>query len=324
MKAVLCKAFGGPETLVVEEIEEPSPGPGEVVIDVHAAALNFFDTLVIRNKYQYKPPMPFSPSAEVAGTVASLGPGVDEFEVGDRVLALVRWNGCRERTVSPVSAVVRIPDSVSDVIASGVSVTYGTAIHGLKDRANLQPGEVLVVLGASGGAGLAAVEIGALMGAHVIAVASSPDKLDLCLEHGASAGIDYDEADLKDSIKSLSDGRGADVVYDCVGGDLTEPTLRATAWEGRYLVVGFAAGNIPRPPLNLVLLKGCSMVGVFWGAWAERHPELQRANIEQVLAWCAGGSLTPHIHGTFPLERTDEALALIDRRQATGKVVICP
>ncbi len=324
MKAVLCKTFGSPETLVIEDIPEPEPDPGEVVLQVRAAALNFLDTLMIRNRYQYKPPMPFSPGVEVAGQVIRIGQGVEGFSEGDRVLAYVGWNGCREQTVVEAAKLIPIPDDVSDETAAGVTVTYGTAMHGLKDRGRLKSGETLAVLGASGGAGLAAVEIGSLMDARVIAVASSEEKLALCLAHGAKEGIDYRKDDLKEKLKELTNDNGVDVIYDCVGGPHAEAALRATAWEGRFLVIGFAAGEIPKIPLNLLLLKGCEMVGVFWGAFTERYPERHRENIEQVLQWCATGALKPHIHGTYSLEDTSEALTLLDTRQAKGKIVICP
>lgn len=324
MQAALCRQFGGPETITIEDIDPPEPGPGEVVVRVGAAALNFFDTLIIRDKYQFKPPMPFSPGAEIAGTIESVGPDVADFAPGERVHAYIQWNGCRELTLAKAADLVRVPDGVADEVAAGLTVTYGTAIHGLKDRGRLESGQSVAVLGASGGAGLAAIEIAKLMGAHVIAAASSPEKLAICEAHGADAVIDYASEDLKTRLKELTDGRGADVVYDCVGGPYTEPALRSTGWGGRFLVVGFAAGEIAKPPLNLVLLKGCEIVGVFWGAFAERHPEQNRANIEQVVAWCEAGALKPHIHGAFPLAQTSEALEVIDTRQAKGKVIVCP
>ncbi len=310
--------------MVVEEIAEPEAGPGEVLIDVTAASLNFFDTLALRNKYQYKPDLPFSPGGEIAGTVSRIGAGVSGVAVGDRVVASTRFNGCREKVVVPVSEVSPIPDGVSDVVASGVRITYGTAMHGLKDRGQVKPGETVVVTGASGGAGLAALELAKIMGARVIACASSPDKLAICTAHGADAGIDYSREDLKARLRELTDGAGPDVIYDCVGGEYAEPAFRAIAWEGRYLVVGFAAGEIPKLPLNLTLLKGASLIGVFWGAWTDRHPAENKANIEQVLAWCADGSLEPRIHGTYPLDDIVEALQVIDKRQAVGKVVVVP
>ena len=324
MKAALCQAFGGPDAVTMQDIAEPEPGPGEVVIDVHAAALNFFDTLAIRDKYQFKPPMPFSPGGEVAGRVRTLGAGVENFRTGDRVMAFIQWNGCRERVAVSADALIPIPDNVSDDVASGLTITYGTAIHGLCDRGGLQPGNTVAVLGASGGAGLAAVEVAAALGARVIAAASSPEKLAIAEAHGATASIDYAKEDLKTQLRALTDGAGADIVYDCVGGPHAEPALRSTAWGGRFLVVGFAAGDIPKIPLNIVLLKSCDVVGVFWSAFAERWPEKNRANIERAMGWCAEGKLRPRIHGTYALAQTAEALKVIDERKAVGKVIVHP
>ncbi len=322
MKAVLCKTLDGPDGLVLEDIAEPSAGPGEVVIKVKAAALNFFDTLVTRGKYQKKPPLPFSPSGEVAGIVDTLGADVIGLEKGQRVAAYVAWGGAREKVVVPAEAVIPIPDNVSDEIASGVSVTYGTAIHGLKDRGRVCANEWVAVLGASGGAGLAAVEIAKLLGARVIAVASSADKLEICRKHGADVLINYSEGDLKDALKAATDGNGVDVVYDCVGGDFAEPAVRALAWGGRFLVIGFAAGGIPKLPLNLLLLKGADAIGVFWGESVRRDPQGHRDNMTAVLDWVSQGKLVPHIHATYPLSETAEAIRVLDRREAVGKVVL--
>lgn len=322
MKAALCKSLDGPAGLVIEDIAAPQPGPGEVLIAVKAAALNFFDTLITRGKYQSKPDLPFSPSAEVAGVVEALGSGVTGVRAGERVAAYVGWGGAREKVVANADAVVPIPDGVSDAVASGISVTYGTAIHGLKDRGHLKAGETVAVLGAAGGAGLAAVEIAKLMGARVIAVASSAEKLAICREHGADEAVNYASADLKDGLRALTGGRGVDVVYDCVGGDSSEAALRAMAWQGRFLVVGFASGDIPKIPLNLLLLKGCDAIGVFWGEAVKRDPAANRANMRQVLDWIAQGKLAPHIHGTYPLADIRTALGVIDRREAVGKVVL--
>jgi NADPH:quinone reductase len=322
MKAALCKSLDGPAGLVVEEIAVPQPGSGEVLIAVKAAALNFFDTLITRGKYQARPELPFSPSAEVACVVEALGPGVSGVKVGDRVMAYLGWGGARERVIAKAEALVAIPAGVSDEVAAGVSVTYGTAIHGLKDRAHLRGGETVAVLGAAGGAGLAAVEIAKLMGARVIAVASSPEKLAVTREHGADEAVNYGSADLKEGLRALTGGRGVDVVYDCVGGDSSEAALRATAWQGRFLVVGFASGDIPKVPLNLLLLKGCEAIGVFWGEAVKRDPGRHRANMRQVLDWVAAGRLNPRIHGTYPLSEIREAIAVLDRREAVGKVVL--
>lgn len=321
MKAALCKRLDGPEALVIEEIADPVPGPGEVIVRVRAAALNFFDTLITRGKYQTKPDLPFSPSGEIAGVVEALGPGVAGISVGDRVAAAVGYGGAREKIAIPAASLIPIPSNVSDEVASGVSVTFGTAIHGLKDRGHVAPGETVAVLGASGGAGQAAVEIAKLMGARVIAAASG-DKVDICRALGADKVIDYDAVDLKQTLKELTDNRGVDVVYDCVGGKYAEPAVRALAWEGRFLVVGFAAGDIPKLPLNLLMLKGADAVGVFWGEAVRRHPERHRDNMIEVLRWVSEGKLAPRIHGTYPLEEIREAIGVLDRREATGKVVV--
>ena len=322
MKAALCKSLDGPEGVAVEDIAEPVAGPGEVLIKVRAAALNFFDTLITRGKYQTKPELPFSPSGEIAGVVESIGPGVSGLKPGDRVAAYVGFGGAREKVAVPAAAVVPIPAGVGDDIASGISITYGTAIHGLKDRGEVKPGETVAVLGASGGAGLAAIEIAKLMGARVIAAASSDDKLAICKAHGADEAVNYDGADLKQELRRLTDGKGVDVIYDCVGAQYAEPAIRALAWQGRFLVVGFAAGEIPKIPLNLFLLKGASAIGVFWGESVKRDALGHRANMVQVLDWIAAGKLKPRIHATYQLADIVEAIRVLDRREATGKVVL--
>jgi NADPH2:quinone reductase len=324
MRVAQFNEFGGPQALHVENVAEPSPGPDEILIKVTAVGLNFFDTLVLRDKYQVSPPLPFSPGAEVAGSIEALGDGVDDLEVGQRVVAYIGGNGCRERLVTKASNAIPIPDGVSDDVAAGLVITYGTALHGLKDRANLKPEEDVAVLGAAGGAGIAAVEIAKIMNARVIAVASSKEKLAFAKAHGADEGVNYSEADLKRKLKELTLPKGVDVLYDCVGGSAAEPSLRAMAWEGRYLVLGFASGEIPRIALNLVLLKGCSVVGVFWTSFVERYPEQHRANTALLLEWCRTGKITPHIYATFPLEETAKALMLIEGRKVTGKVIINP
>jgi NADPH2:quinone reductase len=321
MKAALCKSLDGPGAVVVEEMADPVAGPGDAVVRVHAAALNFFDTLITRGKYQTKPELPFSPSGEVAGVVESLGPGVTGFSVGDRVAVAVGYGGAREKVAVAANTLIPVPANVSDVVASAVSVTFGTAIHGLKDRGRVKPGETVAVLGASGGAGQAAVEIAKLLGARVIAAAQG-DKLDICKAAGADEVIDYDAVDLKQALKDLTNGRGVDVVYDCVGGKYAEPAVRALAWEGRFLVVGFAAGDIPKLPLNLLMLKGADAIGVFWGEAVRRDPARHRANMIEVLDWIAQGKLAVRIHATYPLAEIREAIGVLDRREATGKVVL--
>lgn len=322
MKAALCKSLDGPDGVSIEEIAEPQAGPGEVVVRVRAAALNFFDTLITRGKYQTKPDLPFSPGGEIAGVVESLGAGVAGIAVGDRVAASLTFGGAREKVVLLATSLIPIPDNVSDAVASGVSVTFGTAIHGLKDRGHVKPGETVAVLGASGGAGQAAIEIAKLMGARVIAGASSDDKVALCKELGADEGVNYDAVNLKDALKDLTGGRGVDVVYDCVGGVYAEPAVRALAWEGRFLVVGFAAGDIPKIALNLLMLKGASAIGVFWGEAVRRDPAAHRANMIEVLDWVAAERLAPRIHATYPLAEIREAIGVLDRREAVGKVVL--
>jgi NADPH2:quinone reductase len=324
MRVAQLNEFGGPEALRLEEVAQPSPGPGEVLIKVTAVGLNFFDTLLLRNKYQVTPPLPFSPGAEIAGTIKEVGGDVTEVGIGQWVVAFIGGNGCREKVVTKASNVVPIPDGVSDEVAVGIPITYGTALHGLKDRAALKPGETLAVLGATGGAGLAAIEIGKLMGARIIAAASSGDKLAFAREHGADEGINYETEDLKTRLKELTAPKGVDVLYDIVGGDHAEPSLRAMAWEGRYLVLGFASGTIPCIPLNLVLLKGCSLVGVFWTSFVQRNPERHRANMVLLLDWCKEGRIVPHIHASFALAETAKALSLIEDRKVTGKVIVNP
>lgn len=322
MKAALCKSLDGPDGIVVETLPDPEPARGEVLIRVKAAALNFFDTLITRGKYQHRPEPPFSPAGEVAGIIEKVGADVDEFKVGQRVCAYLGWGGARELVALVPERVIAIPDNVSFEVAAGLNVTYGTAMHGLKIRGRLQAGETVAVLGAAGGAGLAAVEVAKLMGAKVIATASTAEKLAVCKEHGADFLLNYTEADLKQGLRDLTNGRGVDVTYDCVGGDSTEAALRSMAWGGRHLVVGFAAGSIPRVPINLLLLKGCEVIGVFWGEAARRDPLSHKSNIASVLGWVASGKLSPHIHAALPLAETPAAIALLDRREATGKVVL--
>ena len=322
MKAALCKSLNGPDGLIIEEIGPPTPGSGDVLVAVKAAALNFSDTLITRGKYQARPELPFSPAAEFAGVVEAVGDGVVSLAVGDRVMAYIGWGGAREQIVVPANALVAIPDAVSDEIAAGVSVTYGTAIHGLKDRAHLQQGETVAVLGAAGGAGLAALEIAKLMGARVIAVASSAEKLSVCRSHGADDLVNYQETELKGALRNLTGGDGVDVVYDCVGGDSSEAAVRAMAWQGRFLVVGFASGQIPKIPLNLLLLKGAEAIGVLWPESVKRDPAGHRRNMARVLRWIAEGNLAPRIHATFPLDQIREAIGVLDRREAVGKVIL--
>jgi NADPH:quinone reductase len=322
MKAALCKEFGPPESLVVEEVADPIPGDRQVLIDVKACAVNFPDLLIIQNLYQFKPPLPFSPGAEVAGVVREVGSGVTGVAPGDRVFATVGWGGLAEKVAADKDSVIPMPDGIDFEHAASFLYAYGTSHYALKDRARLRPGETLVVLGAAGGVGLAAVELGAAMDATVIAAASSDDKLKLCQDHGASMTINYATDDLKSRIRDLTDGSGADVIYDPVGGQYSEPALRAIAWEGRYLVIGFATGDIPAIPLNLALLKGCQVVGVFWGAFVGRDPDGHRRNVEELMSWWRDGTLRPHVSSTYPLERSSDALRELADRTAKGKVVV--
>ncbi|UQA62993.1 NADPH:quinone oxidoreductase family protein [Polyangium aurulentum] len=322
MRAVLCKEFGPPEKLVVEELPSPAVGKGEARIEVHAASVNFPDLLIIQNKYQFKPPLPFSPGGEVAGVVREVGAGVTAVKPGDRVLATTMWGGFSEEVVVGEANVAPIPDGMDFVTASAFLMAYGTSHHALVDRAQLKAGETLCVLGAAGGVGLAAVEIGKVLGARVIACASADDKLEVCKEHGADAVVNYAREDLKERIKELTGGKGADVVYDPVGGPFSEAALRSTAWEGRFLVVGFAGGEIPRIPLNLVLLKGCQVVGVFWGSFIAREPERNRQNLAELLRWFEEKKIRPHVSETFPLERAKDALDAMAARRVKGKVVL--
>jgi NADPH2:quinone reductase len=322
MKAVLCKAYGPAENLIVEDIAAPIASEGEATIKVKAVGLNFFDTLIIEGKYQYKPAFPFSPGAEVAGIVSSVSANTAGLAAGDRVMVFTSWGGAREKIAAPFDRIARMPDSVSFEAAAGLTVTYGTTLYALAERGRLKQGETLVVLGAAGGTGQAAIEIGKLIGANVIACASSPDKLAFCREIGADAAIDYSKEDLKEAIRAATAGKGADVVYDPVGGNLAEPALRALDWGGRYLVIGFASGEIPKLPLNLVLLKGIDVVGVFWGSYVERDPQANRAVMEKLLVWCAAGKIRPHIHKTYRLEETAAALGAIARREVKGKAIL--
>jgi NADPH2:quinone reductase len=322
VRAVLCKAFGPPESLVLEEVDDPVPGDGQALIDVHACAVNFPDVLMIQDMYQFKPPLPFSPGAEVAGVVSAVGAGVEGVSVGDRVIASPGWGGLAEKVAVNAEAMIPVPDDIDLTHASAFLYAYGTSHYALKDRGKLQPGETLVVLGAAGGVGLAAVELGAVMGANVIAAASTDDKLELCREYGASMTINYATEDLKSRIRELTGGVGADVVYDAVGGDYSEPALRSMAWGGRFLVIGFAAGTIPKVPLNLALLKSCDIVGVFWGAFVGREREKHRQNIAELMEWWREGKLRPHVSSTYPLEKASDAIRELADRRAKGKVVV--
>ncbi|MGB9150390.1 MAG: NADPH:quinone oxidoreductase family protein [Burkholderiales bacterium] len=322
MKAMLCKQFGPPESLVLEEVPALKADKDKVVIDVKACGVNFPDTLIIQNKYQFKPELPFSPGGEVAGVVKQVGEGVTSVKVGDRVIAFTGWGGFAEEVVTDAARLIPIPDGMDFPTASAFVMTYGTSHHALKDRAQILPGETLLVLGAAGGVGLAAVELGKIMGARVIAAASTDEKLAVCKQHGADEMINYSSQDLRERIKEITGGKGVDVIYDAVGGPYTEPALRSMAWKGRLLVVGFAAGDIPKIPLNLTLLKGCSIVGVFWGDFTKREPKNNAASLRELGMWFMQGKLKPHISATYPLARAADALNDMMNRKVMGKVVL--
>ena len=322
MKAVLCTHFGPPEALKFADIDAPHPSPGEAVVRVKAVALNFFDTLLIAGKYQHKPPFPFSPGAEFAGLVESTGSGVSELATGDRVIGYSGWGAAREIVAVPAQRLVKIPNELEFERAAGLTVTYGTTLYALRERAELKPGESLAVLGAAGGTGVAAIELGKIMGARVIACASSDDKLAFARQHGADETVNYDREDLRGALKKLGGERGIDVVYDPVGGRYAEPAVRSLGWLGRYLVVGFAAGEIPKIPLNLALLKSCDIRGVAWGAWTGREPKAQRALMADILTWTAAGKLSAHVQAVYPLSEVAAALNMLAARQAMGKIVL--
>jgi NADPH2:quinone reductase len=324
MNAVLCKAWGSPATLVVEDLPSPRPGAGEVVVDVKAAGVNFPDVLMIQGKYQVKPPLPFTPGVELAGIVKEAGGGVTSARPGDAVVANVAYGAFAEECVVPAASLLPLPRGIDFAAAAGFTVAYGTAWHALKDRGQLRPGETLLVLGAAGGVGLAAVELGAAMGARVIAAASSDAKLAVCRAHGAADTINYSTQDLRERLKALVGAKGVDVVFDPVGGSLSEPALRSVAWRGRFLVIGFAGGEIPRLPANLPLLKGCAIVGVYWGAWLQQEPEASRREMVELAGWLADGRVRPRVSARYPLARAADAISALAGRAATGKIVIEP
>lgn len=322
MRAIRCNTYGPPSTLVLETIKEPTPAPDEVLVKVKACGVNFPDTLIIQGKYQFKPELPFTPGSDLAGIVMAVGENVTHIKVGMEVFGFVAHGAMAEAVLVPSNACFPKPDSMSFAIASSFLMAYGTSYHALKDRAALQKGETLLVMGASGGVGLAAVELGKLMGANVIAAASSKEKLDLCEKYGADATINYHNESIKTAIKELTKGKGVDVVYDPVGGRFSEPAFRGMGWNGRYLVVGFASGDIPKLALNLPLLKGASLVGVFWGAFAMKFPKQNLENTKTLMQWQAKGQLLPHIDATYSLEDAPMALEAMMERKVKGKLVI--
>ncbi len=324
MKAILCQRFGTPDELVLTDIPDPVPGPGEVLAKVKAVGLNFFDTLIVAGKYQTKPAFPFSPGGELAGVVETVGPGVTQFAAGDRIMGYTNFNALRERTAVAVDKIVKIPEDLDFDRAAALTITYGTAYHALKHRAQLAPKETLAVLGASGGVGLATVELGRIMGARVIACASTDEKLEFARAHGADEVVNYAKEDLRDALKRLGGTHGIDVVFDPVGGPFSEPALRSLAWGGRHLVVGFAAGEIPKIALNLVLLKGCAVIGIFWGAWVRHENRQYKEALHALAQWCAQGKLSCHIQKVYPLAQTSVALQALADRKVMGKLVVRP
>ena len=322
MKAVLCNAHGPARDLVLDEVASPVPKRNEVLLQVHAAGVNFPDTLIIEGKYQFQPPLPFSPGGEAAGVVLEVGDKAGALKVGDRVMALTGWGSFAEQVAVPAYNVLPMPAHMDFVTAAGFGMTYGTSMHALRQRGQLQAGETLLVLGASGGVGLAAVEIGKALGARVIAAASSAEKLAVAKAAGADELINYSDSSLKEEIKRLTGGNGADVIFDPVGGELFDQAVRGLAWNGRLLVVGFASGQIPQLAVNLTLLKGAAVLGVFWGAFAQRQPADNAANFEQLFAWHAEGRLKPLVSQTYALAEAGAAIERLAQRKAVGKLVI--
>lgn len=327
MKAIVCENWGAPSSLKLLEVPSPSPGPNQVRVRVRVAAVNFPDALMVAGKYQFRPELPFSPGGEFSGEIIEVGSEVEGLAVGDKIVGLATHGAYAQEAVIDARQVVPLPKDIADAqleLAGSFVLTYGTSLHALKDRAHAQRGETLLVLGAGGGVGIAAVEIGKLMGLRVIAAASNQDKRDAALAHGADEAIDYTSEDLRERIKALTAGKGVDIVYDPVGGDFAEPALRSVGWRGRYLVVGFAAGEIPKIPINLLLLKGSSLVGVFWGEFVRREPKLNAENMAQLFAWLHAREINPLISKRYPLAQAPAALEALLARKAIGKLVILP
>ena len=324
MKAVRCTAWGPPGSLVIEDLPDLDAGRGEVVVDVKAAGVNFPDVLTVQGKYQVRPPLPFTPGNEFAGVVRAVGAGVDGFAPGQRVIGFTRTGAFAEQAVAAAGAFLPMPDSMDFDVAAAITLTYGTSYHAVADRGALQPGETMLVLGAAGGVGLAAIEIGKALGARVIAAASSDEKLAVCKAHGADVLINYDHEDLREALRAATEGRGPDVIYDPVGGKYSEPALRSIAWRGRHLVVGFAAGEIPRLPWNLTLLKGASVVGVFWGDFTRKEQDAHLTAMARITGWIAEGKLKPLVSRRYPLADTAQALDDMAARKVVGKIVVVP
>jgi NADPH:quinone reductase len=324
MKAVVCTAWGEPEQLQVQEIDNPLAGAGELIVQVKAAAANFPDLLVVRNQYQAQPVLPYTPGRELAGVVIGRGAGVEGFAIGTRVFASQETGAFAEQARVHTSRAIVLPDNIDFDAAAALTVTYGTSYHALLDRAQLRAGETVLVLGAAGGVGLAAVDIAKAVGARVIAAVSSREKAEVCRAYGADATVIYTEEDLRAAVKSFTDGRGVDVVYDPVGGKFSEPAFRSIAWRGRYLVVGFADGEVASLRLNLPLLKGASLVGVFWGEYSRREPAAFQADMQVMMGWLQSGRLRPHIAQRYSLAEAGQALRALANRTAIGKLVVCP
>jgi len=324
MKAVVCKNWGAPETLEIMDLPDLTPNFGEVTIKVKAAGVNFPDVLIIQNKYQFKPELPFTPGSELSGEVLAVGDGVTHLKKGDKVIAFIGYGAFAQQVIAPANAVMPMPPGMDFDTAAAITLTYGTSHHAIVDRAQLKEGETMLVLGAAGGVGLAAIEIGKALGAKVIAAASTDEKLEICRQHGADILINYSNTDLREAIKEATNGKGPDVIYDPVGGTYAEPAFRSIAWSGRYLVVGFANGEIPKLPLNLMLLKGASLVGVFWGEFAKREPKHNLAAMKELMGWLNQGKINPHISARYALNETAQALKDMAARKVTGKIVIRP
>jgi NADPH2:quinone reductase len=324
MKALICSQYGPPENLRVQDMPDPQPAAGEVVVRVRAAGVNFPDALIVQNLYQFKPTPPFSPGGEAAGEVLAIGAGVSRFKVGDKVIALTIWGGFAEQVLAKEDQLFPMPQGLSFEVAGSLLLTYGTCIHALRDRAGLQPGQTVLVLGAAGGIGIAAIELAKALGARVIAAASSAEKLATCRAKGADEVINYREQNLRDEIKRITGGKGVDVVVDPVGGDHAEQALRSMAWRGRYLAVGFTDGQIPRLPLNLVLLKGCAIVGVFWGDFVAREPQAAQTDLQDLVAMLARGQIQPLISARYSLQDASKAILELSQRRAQGKLIVLP
>lgn len=322
MKAMLCTTYGPPESLKLTETESKPVGKGQVRIAIHASGVNFPDTLIIQGKYQFKPEMPFAPGHEVAGDITEVGEGVSGFKKGDRVIAMIGHGGYADEVVADVGNLLKMPDNMSYIDGAAFTMTYGTSYYALKQRGELKPGETLLVLGAAGGVGLAAVELGKIMGAKIIAAAGSDEKLELTKKYGAEGFINYSNEKIRDRMKELTGGKGADVIYDAVGGDAFDEAIRSINWLGRLLVIGFASGRIPSLPANLALLKSCDVRGVFYGAWRARDPKDAADNFKEMLGWYAAGKIKPHVSMTFPLEKAADAMEALLSRKATGKIIL--